>query len=321
MRRRHLLGAALSTPFALTARRARAEGAVTVVIPDSPSGMAGTTMRVLQPHLEQALSAEVVLDFRPGAGGIVGLAAGARAAPDGTAMTLLTPAVTLAPWISRRMDCSPADFAPVGQVSFTPTVLVVRAAALYAAVGDLLKRAARRQLAVPDAVGWDPAQVAQGLFLARAGLSVRTVTGLVSEAERLGALLAGDVDFTFVPLSRALGPGIRALAVSAPARAPQMRAVPTLRELGFDVAIGAWRTLAVPAGTPGPAVAHFGRVLKTVMADPALRTELTDAHLAPAWLGPDAARREVLAEYRDAGALFETLGIAVRTRMLSLRTG
>lgn len=322
MRRRHLLGVVLSTPLVIAARGARAERAITIVIPDLPGGTAGATVRVLQPYLERALASPVVLDFRPGAGGIVGLTAGARAAPDGETLTLLTPAVTLAPWISRRMDCSPADFMPIGQVSFTPAALVVRAEAAYAALADLLQGAGRPGgLAAPAAAGWGPAQVAQGLFLARAALSVHGVTGLVSEPERVGALLAGDVDFTFVPLGRALDPGLRALAISAPARVPRMPAVPTLRELGIDVAIGAWRTLALPAGAPPSAVAHFGGALRSVMENAALRTELADAGLAPAWLGPAAARRAVLAEYHDAGALFATLGIAVRKQAMGLRTG
>lgn len=322
MRRRHLLGAVLSTPLVIAARTVQAERAITIVIPDLPGGTTGATVRVLHPYLERALFSPIVLDFRPGAGGIVGLTAGARAAPDGGTLTLLTPAVTLAPWISRRMDCSPADFTPIGQVSFTPTVLVVRAGSPYAALPDLLQSAGRPGgLAAPAADGWDPAQVAQGLFLARTALSVRGVAGLVSEAERVGALLAGDVDFAFVPLGRALDPGLRALAVSATARARRMQAVPTLRESGIDVAIGAWRTLALPSGAPRSAVARFGGALRSVMESTALRAELADAGLAPAWLGPAAARRAVLTEYRDAGALFATLGIAVRKQSMGPRTG
>ena len=120
MRRRDLLAAFISASVVARARRARAEQALTVIVPDLPGGAAGTEMRILQPYLEQTLAQPVILDFRPGAGGIVGLMAGAQAATDGTALTLLTPAVTLAPWLSRRMDCTPADFAPPGRISFTP---------------------------------------------------------------------------------------------------------------------------------------------------------------------------------------------------------
>jgi len=119
MRRRSFITGLASITVAAAARGARAEAGLTVMVPAEPGGESGTLGRVLQPYLERALSRPVILDFRPGAGGIVGLTAGAQAAPDGATLTLLTPAVTLAPWLNQRMDCSPADFAPVGQVSFT----------------------------------------------------------------------------------------------------------------------------------------------------------------------------------------------------------
>ncbi|HJS87228.1 MAG TPA: tripartite tricarboxylate transporter substrate-binding protein, partial [Acetobacteraceae bacterium] len=193
MRRRDLLAMFISASAAPALPVARAERALSVIVPDLPGGAAGTEMRVLQPYLEQALARPVVLDFRPGAGGIIGLMAGAQAAADGTTLTLLTPAVTLAPWLSRRMDCTPADFAPLGRISFTPVVLAVRADAPYADLAGLLaRRAARETVAVPAPSEWDASQVAQALFLARAELSVRFVSGLNTPAERLAALLAGD---------------------------------------------------------------------------------------------------------------------------------
>lgn len=324
MRRRDFLGGLLTTGLALSAHAAWAERPVSIVVPSLPNGEAGATVRILQPYLEQALACPVVLDFRPGAGGIIGLTAGAQAAPDGATLTLLTPAVTLAPWISRRMDCSPVDFTPVGQISFTPAALLVRSDAPYAALSDLLARRAAT-LAVPAVSDWDPPQVAQGLFLARAGLTSRAVSGLTTEAERIGALVAGDIDFAFAPLDQALDSSVasqvRILAVSAPARVPRIPAVPSLRELGFEIAVGGWRTLALPAGTPRALVERLGAVLKTIMESRPLRTELTSAGLAPGWLGPTEARQAVLGEYRDAGALFAALGVAVRKEMVGLRTG
>ncbi len=323
MQRRRFLGGVLTLAVAA---KARAEQAVSIVVPDLPGGEAGTTMRVLQPFLEQALDCPVVLDFRPGAGGIVGLMAGAQAAPDGSTLTLLSPAVTLAPWLSRRMDCTPADFAPLGQVSFTPAVLAVRANAPYAALADLLAMRAHRQaLAAPAPSDWDAPQMAQALFLVRAGLSVQAVTGLMSEADRVAALLAGDVDLVFAPLGRALDPAVaarlRILAVSAPARVPQVPDVPSLRERGLDVAVGAWQTLALPAGAPREAVERLGATLKTVMDSTQLRAELTRAGLAPAWLAPDEAQHAVLTEYRAAGQLFAALGLSVQKEVLGLQTG
>ncbi len=326
MRRRDLLSAFMSASVALRARGARAERELTIVVPDLPGGAAGATMRILQPYLEQSLARPVVLDFRPGAGGIVGLTAGAQATADGTTLTLLTPAVTLAPWLSRRMDCTPADFAPVGRISFSPAVLAVRADAPYAGVADLLaRRAEHEELAVPAPSDWDPPQVGQALFVARAGLSVHSVAGLTTPAERMAALLAGDVDLAFAPLGQVLDQGVaarlRVLGVSGPVRVPQMPAVPSLRETGFDIAVGAWRTLALPAGSPRQAIEQLSSALRTIMESPRLRAELTNAGLTPAWLGPTETTRALLDEYREAGTLFTALGLSVRAQVLGLGSG
>ncbi|MBV8612395.1 MAG: hypothetical protein JOY66_01320 [Acetobacteraceae bacterium] len=305
---------------------ARAERELTVIVPDLPGSAAGAAMRILQPYLEQSLARPVVLDFRPGAGGIVGLMAGARAAADGATLTLLTPAVTLAPWLSRRMDCTPTDFAPLGRVSFAPVALAVRADAPYAAVPDLLAgRTAQGEWAVPGPSDWDPSEVGQALFAASAGLRVRAVGGLNTPAARAEALLAGDVDLAFLPLAQVLDPGsatrLRVLGVTGPARVPQLPTVPSLREAGFDIAVGAWRTLAVPVESPPSAVEELGGTLKAIMEDKRVRAELADARLAPAWLGPVETGRAMDAEYREAGALFTALGLSVRKEVLGLGRG
>ncbi len=325
MRRRSFVTGLIGS--AITSRIARAEPAVSIVIPDFPGGASGTAARILQPYLEAAFARAVTLDFRPGAGGIVGLTGGAQAAPDGANLTLLTPAVTLAPWLNRRMDCSPDDFAPVGQVSFMPSVLVVRAAGADATLAGLLKRGAQPSaLVVPgSASDWGPSEVAQALLLLRAGLTVRTVGGLAREADRLAALEEDEVDFAFVSLDAALDASVaswtRPLAVSSAARVARLKDVPSLREQGLDIAIGAWRALALPAATPRNVVERYGAILKAVMADPALGEELREAGLLPDWLGPADTRQVLQGEYRTAGALFTALGLTVRRELLGQRTG
>ncbi len=221
------------------------------------------------------------------------------------------------------MDCTPADFAPLGRISFTPVVLAVRADTPYATIADLLdRRAGHEELAVPAPSDWDPSQVGQALFVARAGLSVHAVAGLNTPAERIQALLAGDVDLAFAPLDHVLSQSIagrvRVLGVSSAARVPQLPAVPSLREAGLDVVAGAWRALALPAGSARPVLDRLSDALRTVMEGPPLRAELTGTGLTPSWLGPDEAARALLAEYREAGTLFASLGLSVRKEVLGM---
>lgn len=320
MRRRHLLGALAGAGLTGIASRARAEPVTTVIVADLPVGAAGAILRVLQPFLEQALDQEVVLDFRPGAGGIVGLTAGARAAPDGATLTLLSPAVTLAPWLSQRMDCTPADFAPVGQISFLPAVLAVSAASPYKTLADLLaERSRRTELAVPAPGDWSPPQMAQALFTAQAGLSVHQVGGATAGEQ----LLDGDVDFACLPLSSATDPDfasrLRFLAVSSAARDPSLPAVPSLLEAGVQIRVGAWHTLAVPAGTPEPQRQRLANILQSILKNEAARADLRRAGVSQAWLPGPEAQSAILAEYRQAGGLFAALGLAVRRELAALQ--
>lgn len=317
MRRRNLLGgglAALAARGAVAAPSGETDRVLAIIIPDLPGGQGGTAARILQPHLERALGRPVILDFRPGAGGIVGLTAGSQADSDGAVLTLLSPAVALAPWLSRRMDCVPADFAPIGQISFTPTLLVVGARSPYRRVADLLGAPTNALVAAAPS-GWDPPDVAQALFLSRSRLHARELVGLANDEDRLAALERGDLDFAFVQAGRLASP-VRALAASGPAREA---GVPTLRETGLDVVVGAWRVLAAPAGTPAAVIERLAASVKSVMDTGSVRAEMEAAGLTPSWLSPAECRRAMDAEYRSAGKLLAARGLSVRQEMLGLR--
>ncbi|MGH7043217.1 MAG: Bug family tripartite tricarboxylate transporter substrate binding protein [Acetobacteraceae bacterium] len=308
MRRRMLLGALAGAVIAPI--RARAEADLGVIVPELPTGAAGTALRVLRPFFEDALGRPVFLDFRPGAGGIVGLGAGARAAPDGATLTLLNQTVVLGPWLSTRMDCVPADFAPLGQISYVPTVLLAGRAAPWRDLAGLLADArAGRVLTVPAPWDWRPADFAQALFLSRLKLAHRPLTG----ADRLALLYRGAVDLAFVEADRLSGStGVRTLAVAGPARLPDLPDVPTFAEAGIDLSVGSWLRLGAPAATPLPIQQHLAGALRQILANPAATAALRKEGIAPAWLDGAAAAKRISAEYQAAGTLFSALGLNVR---------
>jgi putative tricarboxylic transport membrane protein len=324
MRRRQAIRlAGLATAALLpgaTAARAGA-GTVAVIVPDFPSAPAGVAAQVLQGPLAQALGRTVLLDYRPGAGGIVGLMAGARAAPDGNVLTLLTPAIVAAPWLAARMDADPGDFAPIGRISFTPEVLLVCAARPWRRLSDLL--AALR--ADPGRVGaafdgaWTSAEIGEVMLLDRAGLAARPVPGPAVAA----ALRDGRIGFAMRPLPWALAAlaagGLRALAVSASARVAALPAVPTLREQGIDVALGGWLALAAPVAAGAGNLALAQAALRTALAEPRVRHALARAGLPPAWLGAAATGRAIAREYRALGPLFAAAGVNVRQTTVAVR--
>lgn len=330
MRRRDVLLGALScaTWASILPARAHAEepqqGPVSLIVPDLPGSESGILARALRPALERVLVRETLVDFRPGAGGVVGLIDGAHGPADGTGLTLLTPAITEAPWLTKRMDCTPDDFAVLGRLTFMPVVLCVRTAGPYSRLPELVAdmRARPGQVTAASVSGWASAEFAQALFLARSGLSAQLVSGPQAPDERLAALRRGDIDFTFAAARDVLTDpargDLRLLALTGPARAPDLPEVPCFREQGIDLAIGEWRALAVPAATPASVREPAMLALKATLASAEFTAELASLGLRANWLGPDETRAALQAEYRAAGALFASLGINIRPRAIGL---
>ncbi len=323
MRRRQMIGLAGAVAgMAALGRAARAgTSGVALIVPDFPSAPAGIAARLLQPALSAALGCRVIVDFRPGAGGIVGLMAGARASDDASVLTVLTQAIVAAPWLAARMDAEPGDFTPIGRISFTPEVLLVGAARPWHRLADLIAalRADPGHIRTSFDGAWTSAEIAEVMLLDRAGVAARPVPG-PGVAAALRDLRLG---FALRPLPAALaalaGGGLRALAVSAPARVAALPDVPTLREQGIDVALGSWLALAAPRGTAAWRLAPAQAALRRVLAEEGVRAALNAAGLPPAWLGPTATARAIGREYRALGALFTAAGVNVRQTAVAVR--
>jgi tripartite-type tricarboxylate transporter receptor subunit TctC len=319
MQRRQIL---LAAGGALLARGAAAAGyptrPITLIVPYGPGGGVGINARAVQPYLEKRLDQTIIVDFKPGAGGIMGFTLGAHARPDGYTLIMVTSAITAAPWLLQHIDYTPEDYSYIGQVTFVPNMLIVNADSPYHTLADLIAAMKQKpgELATGFESSWPSPDVAQVVFFARAGVQGKVVPGFSGGAERIASLLGNHLDFCFNNLNEALplyqARRIRVLAISGTTRVPDMAEVPTFRELGYDVAIGVWRTLAGPKGLPDPIVQTVTGALKTALQDPALRTDFTKTGLSADYLDPVATRELVMREYQALGTLFTELGINIR---------
>ena len=321
MRRRQILLAAGST---LLARGAKAAGyparPVTLIVPYGPGGGVGINARAVQPYLEKQLNQTIIVEFKPGAGGIMGFTLGAHARPDGYTLTMVTSSITAAPWLVPHIDYTPEDYSYIGQVTFVPNMLIVNADSPYHSLADLIAAMKQKpgELAVGFESSWPSPDVAQVVFFARAGVKAKVVPGFGGGAERIASLLGNHLDFSFNNLNEALpmyqAKRIRVLAISGTARVVQMPDVPTFRELGLDVAIGVWRSLAGPKGLPDAVVQTVTGALKAALQDPALQTDFAKVGLSTDYLDPVATRTLVMHEYENLGKLFTELGINIRSK-------
>jgi tripartite-type tricarboxylate transporter receptor subunit TctC len=306
MRRRQILLAAGS---ALLTRQAMAAGypmrPINLIVPYGPGGGVGINARALQPYLEKQLNQTIL---------------GAHARPDGYTLTMVTSSITAAPWLIPHVDYTPEDYSYIGQVTFVPNMLIVNADSPYHTLADLIAAMKQKpgELATGFESSWPSPDVAQAVFFARAGVKGKVVPGFGGGAERIASLLGNHLDFSFNNLNETLplyqAQRIRVLAISGAIRVPDMPEVPTFRELGFDVAIGVWRTLAGPKGLPAPVVQTLTNALKTALQDPTLKTDFAKVGLSTDYLDPDATRALVMREYAALGKLFTELGINIKTK-------
>jgi tripartite-type tricarboxylate transporter receptor subunit TctC len=274
LRRRDLLlaGAAL----AATAAQAQNWPArpIRLVVPFPPGGLIDNMARLLGPRLAQELGQPLVIDNKPGAGGNLGAAEAARAAPDGYTLLMASPPLTISPALYASLPYKPEQIAPVGLVGRVPNVLLVNPKSGVQSVADLLARV--RQ--APGRMNYASNGNGTSLHLS-AELFKSTSSTFITHIPYRGAaaavtgLMAGEVDLMFENLPSVLGQiqggAVRALAVTTRARSKALPQVPTLVESGMpDFDVSAWYGLAAPAGTPAAVIERVSRALEKVAGDP-----------------------------------------------------
>ena len=293
---------------------------VTIIVPYGAGGGVSINTMTLAPYLEKALGQKVLVEHRAGAGGVTGTTIGAFAKPDGYTLTMVSSGIAYAPWLTPGVKYNPDSFAYIGQVSFVPNFLAVNAASPYKTLKDLVAamKAKPGQLAVGKEQGWPSPDVAFAVFSAQAGVKAKLVTGYKGGAARLAALMGNHLDFSFNNVNELLpqvgGDKVRILAASAPQRSTFIPNVPTFRELGYDVSVGVWRTLAAPKDTPKPVLDVLRKALKKALAMPGIAADFKKVGLTIDYLDADATRKLIHTEYVDAGKLFTKLGLNIKTK-------
>ena len=206
--------------------------------------------------LGERLGQRVIIDGRPGAGGLISMELAAGANPDGYTWFLGTPVVTISPSFKRRLPFDPARaLAPVTLVGTSPTILVAGANLSAAGISDLLRLAKAR----PDGLRYASSGQGTTNHLAAELLRVTANVPLThipykGAAATLLAVISGEVDISFVPLLPAI-PHVKSgkltgIAVTGAQRARALPNVPAIAETlpGYDVT--SWYALLVPGGTP-----------------------------------------------------------------------
>ena len=258
------------------------ERPIQIVAPYAAGGGLDTIARTLAARLSTLWGQQVIVENRPGAGATIGTAAIAKTKPDGYTLLVASTPLGIAPVVYPNLAYDARrDFAPISLIGTTPEVLVANPGLNVATAAELVAHAKKNphKLNFGSAGSGTLAHLAAEAFNRRAGLGGAHIPYKGSNPALID-LIGGQIDWLFDTPSAVMqhvrGGKLRALAIAAPQRSPQMPTVPTLAEAGFaEMDFRIWMGLLAPAGTPEATLRVLENGIVEIMRDPALRAALT----------------------------------------------
>jgi tripartite-type tricarboxylate transporter receptor subunit TctC len=251
-----------------------------MIVPQGAGGSTDNLARLVAQALGERLGQNVVIDNRAGAGGVLGVAAAGRAAPDGyTLLVGSNTTVAANAFLYASFPVDPLkDLAPLAMAADAPFALVVPAASALKSVGDLVKAAKAAPGKLNYGSGTSSALLCAELFKAAAGVDLRRVP-YKSSAQALTDLIGGQLDVVCEPLSTSLpnvrAGRLRALAQTGAQRSPSAPDLETVTESGVKgVAYTAWIAFYAPAGIPKEINTRLSNELFSILSNPAVMEKI-----------------------------------------------
>jgi tripartite-type tricarboxylate transporter receptor subunit TctC len=248
----------------------------------TPGGGNDLIARIIANGLSERWHQSVIVEPRPGGGGIVGADAVAKAAPDGYTLLVTNVALSMLPSLGKPLPFDvPGSFAPIVIATTGQFVLVVSGDAPYRSLKDVIAAAAARPGQIPySSVGvGSPHHLIMEMLKARTGIDLLHVP-YKGAAPQMQDLAAGQIQIGFSSVSSGIAliksGAVRAIAATGDRRSPLLPDTPTVMEAGIpDFMVDSWYGVLAPAGTPKPVIDRIAAAVTAIFADPALREKLT----------------------------------------------
>lgn len=283
---RRLLAAIVAVtllPFAgARAQDAYPNRPIRLIVPFAAGGNTDAIGRVTASYMEQALKVSVVVENRPGAGGIVGTDAVVKSAPDGYTLCVCgNGPLTVTPWTEKVPYDPLKDLTPISLINTNALVLIVNLKVEAKTAADLVTLSQK----APSGLSYSTVGAGGLVTFSAEIFRTQTKANLTAVPYRGGALatsavVAGDVQLSFANMSDAMGQleskGVRPLAVTTAKRSEYLPEVPTLIETGLvSIPVESWNGLFAPAGTPKPIIDRLAKVMAEMARDPEVRKRMT----------------------------------------------
>ncbi|WP_428289599.1 Bug family tripartite tricarboxylate transporter substrate binding protein [Hydrogenophaga sp.] len=322
LHRRDLLGAALFSGMLVAGTRTVLAQVpfpvrgLRIVVPFSAGGVGDLTARIVAAKLAERLGQTVVIENRPGAGGVVAAESVARAEPDGYSLFLMSngTAVTASLFKSLPFD-TVRDFIPISTLGFFDIAVVAHPDAPFKTFAELLAfaRANPGKLNIGSINIGSTQHLAAELFKSTADIDAQIVP-FNGTPNLIGALRGRQVDVGVEILAPVLtqirGGALKALAVAGERRSLVLPEVPTALEAGVNGFIASsWNALAAPAKTPRAVIDRLQREIAASLADAEVQKKLRELNIDPRSSTPEQASALLASDIQRWSRVIERAGI------------
>jgi tripartite-type tricarboxylate transporter receptor subunit TctC len=289
---------------------------ITIIVAQPAGSAVDVITRVYAEAVSRALGRSIVIDNRPGGGGIIGAQNLRQAAPDGhTLLVIANGPLTIAPWMRKLPYDVSADFAPVAVLFGFSQFLAVPGTSPANSAGELMAFAKQK----PGGLSYSTLGIGSIThflcsWVAKASGTTMQHVPYTSTSQYLLDLASNRVDFTFASFqstnSLESEKKIRYLAATGQSRSRLRPDVPTTAEAGYpDLNLSVWFSLLGPAGTPSAIVETLNQEFAKVSRDPEIAARLVKEGIDGNVLTSSAARDRIVSEGARMQKLVKDLGI------------
>jgi tripartite-type tricarboxylate transporter receptor subunit TctC len=288
---------------------------VRILVPFPPGGAVDIIARTLGDELGRRWSQSILIDNRPGAGGVIASQSLIKSPPDGHTLMVVAAGHALNPYFHVKLPYEFSDFTPITLIGAAPNILLVRADSAFKNLGDLLAAARAK----PGEISYGHAGTGTSPHLAGELLKALAKVNLAPVPYKGGApslndLLGGHIPITFnnIPESIAhIRAGtVRPLGVTTAIRSAVLPDVPTIAEggvPGYDT--GVWWVVLAPAGLPADIRDKLSKDFAEALQAPAVKARFLELGASTVGASPDATAAFIRAEYEKWGPIIKAAGI------------
>jgi tripartite-type tricarboxylate transporter receptor subunit TctC len=297
---------------------ALAQRVIRIVVPFGPGAVQDTVARTFSNELGQILGASVVVENRAGAGGTIGTAAVAKAAPDGNTLVLAAASHTLAGHLFAKLPYDPIkDFAGVSLLGYSGYVIAAPSSIGVSNLADYIKyvKARPKQLNYASAGNGSATHLGMASFLAKAGLDMQHIP-LKSTGDAVNEVLADRVQGVTAATVGMVGfkqdARIKLLAYTGTKRSRFLPELPTVAEAGLPgYKFDSWIGLLAPAATPKAELERLNQAVQKALSDPAVVERFKNIGVETATASPDEFQQILRADWDNAAVIVKSSGAKV----------